>query len=64
MELIVKFENNFGVNRIVPICERGKLLAQLMGNKTFGEKNDNYENPNVIILKKLGYVLKTQAETL
>lgn len=41
MELIVKFENNFGVNRIVPICERGKLLAKL-----------------------IGYILKTQAETL
>lgn len=57
MNLTVKIKNVYGNEMIYPTCEKGLLLASLMGKKTFS-------NQDVLTLKKLGYAFQVEGATL
>lgn len=56
MEITVEIKNVYGIEKIYPLCEKGKLFAQLSGCKTL--------TPYAIqVIKKLGYAIKVQPAT-
>lgn len=57
MELTVKIKNVYGAELVYPACEKSEILAAFCGQKTFSPHHINK-------LKKLGYTLNVQAQTL
>ncbi len=57
MKITVRKTYSYGHERIFPICEKGKLLAELAGHKTL-------TRPDIEIIKKLGYEVVTEQLTL
>lgn len=55
MELRIKVKNVYGNETIYPVCDKGKLLAEWKGQKTFTERD-------IKILKKLGYTFKIASD--
>ena len=55
--ITVKIKQNYGIERIYPVCERAIWLAALTGTKTFTKEH-------IEIIKKLGYTVEVQQRTL
>ena len=63
MKLIVKIKNVYGKDLIYPVCEKAKLFAALIGQKTLGELG--YSEYNINSIKDLGYSIEVvRAKTL
>ena len=58
-EIIVTVEHQWGEKRFKPVPESrdGQLILRLTGRKT-------YSDNDIDTLKKLGYTIRTKAETL
>lgn len=48
LSILVEIKQVYGNKTIYPLCERGKLFAQLAGKKTLTDKE-------ILIIKNLGY---------
>ena len=60
MDIKVEIKRIYGKDLIYPVCEKAKLFASLIGQKTLGEISEyNYANtsvpPHIKSIKKLGY---------
>lgn len=53
--IYVQFKNVYGEEKIYPYCDKAKLLAKLLGQRTFTEFN-------IAIIKQLGYEVATQPQ--
>ena len=56
-ELTVRIENNYGLERIFPVCENSKLFSEIAKTKTLSKKD-------IEIIKELGYVFKVEQKVL
>ena len=56
-EITVKIKDVWGQERIYPTCEKGKIFTQLMSCKTL----NRYAIEKI---KKLGFEIKVQSETI
>lgn len=57
MELSIEVKNVYGKETIYPKCEKGLLLAQFKGQKTFTESD-------IKTLKQLGYTFAAQQRSI
>jgi len=57
MELEVEIKNLYGREMIYPVCDKGKLLARLSGNRTLTDES-------IAVIKQLGYTLTTTTKEL
>ncbi len=57
MELTVKIKNVYGAELVYAACEKAELLLGLTGQKTFSPHH-------IAKLKKLGYTINVQPQTL
>ena len=53
MNIKVEIKNIYGKELIYPVCEKAKLFANLIGQKTLGELG--YSEYNINSIKELGY---------
>jgi hypothetical protein len=53
MKITVEIKTLYGKQHIYPVCERGQMVAELIGQKTLTEKQ-------VECLKKMGYEILVQ----
>lgn len=56
-KLLMQVRNVFGVKRVYPLSEDGRLLLELTGRKAFNDAD-------IEIIKKLGYTIEFVPETL
>ena len=57
LEIIVKLKNVYGNELVYPANDRAEMFLNLTGKKTFSRTE-------LEILKKVGYVVKFEAQTL
>lgn len=57
LQILVEIKQVYGNKTIYPICEKGKLFAQLAGTKTLTEKQ-------ILIIKNLGYSFTVKQDVL
>jgi hypothetical protein len=53
MEIIVALKDQYGVQTIVPVCEKAQLFAELAGTKTLTKQS-------VEKIKALGYAVQVK----
>ena len=56
MKIKVEIKSVYGKRLIYPVCEKAKLFANLIGQKTLGELG--YSEYNINSIKELGYSIE------
>lgn len=57
MNIKVQIKQNYGVDTVYPLCEKGRVFARIAGTKTLTEQT-------IKLMKQLGYTLELEAKTL
>jgi hypothetical protein len=56
-EIIVKIKNNFGNEAIYPACDKARIFAEMVGQKTLTRSN-------IETIKKLGFTINVEQQKL